>query len=82
VRAVFEVHKAFPHVPIIGMGGIMNHEDAIEFVLAGATAVALGTANFINPSSGAEVVKGLQRYLIERGIGSLSALRGRVKVEG
>ena len=82
VRAVFEVHRAFPHVPIIGMGGIMNHEDAIEFVLAGATAVALGTANFINPSSGAQVVKGLERYLRERGIGSLSAMRGRVKVEG
>ncbi|MDQ4148691.1 MAG: dihydroorotate dehydrogenase [Actinomycetota bacterium] len=82
VRSVFEVHRSFPHVPIIGMGGIMNHEDAIEFVLAGATAVALGTANFINPSITADVVKGIESYLIEQGISSLSSLQGRVKVEG
>jgi dihydroorotate dehydrogenase (NAD+) catalytic subunit len=82
VRAVFEVHRAFPHAPIIGMGGIMNHLDAIEFVLAGASAVAIGTANFINPAATVEIAEGIERFLELRGMKSLAALRGRVKVEG
>lgn len=82
VRAVFEVHQAFPHVPIIGMGGIMDYRDALEFVVAGATAVAVGTANFLNPSATAEITKGIERFLRERGIASIAALRGRMKVEG
>lgn len=82
VRAVFEVHQAFPHVPIIGMGGIMNHQDAIEFILAGATAVAIGTANFVNPMATVEITQGLDRFLVERGITSIRALSGRLKVEG
>lgn len=82
VRAVFEVHRAFPHVPIIGMGGIMTAEDAIEFILAGATAVAIGTANFVNPSATAQIVKGIEGFLTERRIPSVAALRGRMKLEG
>jgi dihydroorotate dehydrogenase (NAD+) catalytic subunit len=82
VRSVFEVHQAFPHVPIIGMGGIMDHKDAIEFVLAGATAVAIGTANFVNPMATVEIAAGIERFLVERGIGSIRALSGRLKVEG
>jgi dihydroorotate dehydrogenase (NAD+) catalytic subunit len=81
VRAVYDVARAFPSVPIIGMGGIMDERDAIEFVLAGATAVALGTAIFVNPRAPAEVVEGMERYLIEHGIRSISQLRGQVKVE-
>jgi dihydroorotate dehydrogenase (NAD+) catalytic subunit len=81
VRAVYEVARAFPSAPIIGMGGIMDERDAIELILAGATAVALGTAIFVNPRAPAEVVDGLERYLIEHGIRSISQLRGQVKAE-
>jgi dihydroorotate dehydrogenase (NAD+) catalytic subunit len=80
VRAVYEVSRAFPSVPIIGMGGIMDERDAVEFILAGATAVALGTVIFVNPRAPAEVVDGLERYCVEHGIRSLAALRGQVKV--
>jgi len=82
LRCVFEVHKAFPHVPIIGMGGIMDHKDAIAFILAGASAVALGTINFINPRATVDVAKGIEQYLSDRGIRSVSSLRGQLKVEG
>ncbi|MGH2688908.1 MAG: dihydroorotate dehydrogenase [Actinomycetota bacterium] len=80
VRAVYEVAQAFPSAPIIGMGGIMDERDAIEFILAGATAVALGTAVFVNPRAPAEVVDGMERFLAERGIRSIASLRGGVKV--
>jgi dihydroorotate dehydrogenase (NAD+) catalytic subunit len=81
VRAVFEVHQAFPHIPIIGMGGIMDYRDALEFVLAGATAVGIGTANFLNPNATVEVARGLEQFLVERGIASLAELKGQLKVE-
>lgn len=82
IRAVFEVHRALPHVPIIGMGGIMDHNDAIEFIMAGATAVAVGTANFINPASVVEVGKGIEQFLTSRGLRTIGSLKGQVKVEG
>jgi dihydroorotate dehydrogenase (NAD+) catalytic subunit len=82
VRCVFDVHQAFPHVPIIGMGGIMNHNDALEFVLAGATAVACGTSNFIDPHSTIKVTEGIQEYMIRKGVSNLASMRGRVKIEG
>ncbi|HEY8201570.1 MAG TPA: dihydroorotate dehydrogenase [Actinomycetota bacterium] len=81
VRAVYDVAQAFPSVPIIGMGGIMDEIDALEFVLAGATAVALGTVVFVNPRAPAEIVEGLERYLLEHGIRSIAQLRGQVKVD-
>lgn len=81
IRCVFEVHQAYPHVPIIGMGGIMDHLDAIEFFLAGATAVAIGTANFIDPTATVRIVEGIDQYLSERAIPSVEALRGRLKLE-
>lgn len=81
VRAVFEVHRAFPHAPIVGMGGIAHWRDAVEFILAGATLVAVGTANFVDPDATIQVTRGLERYLAERGIRSVSQLRGQVKVE-
>ncbi len=81
VRAVFEVHRAFPDVPIIGMGGIMDHRDAIEFIMAGATAVAIGTANFIDPGVTVAVSEGIGRFLETKGVRNLEALRGQVKVE-
>lgn len=81
VRAVFEVHQAFPDVPIIGMGGIMDHRDAVEFIMAGATAVAIGTANFIDPGSTVAISDGIARYLELKGLRNVAALRGQVKVE-
>ncbi|MGH2770106.1 MAG: dihydroorotate dehydrogenase [Actinomycetota bacterium] len=82
VRAIFEVHRAFPSVPIIGMGGVMDHRDALELVLAGASAIAVGTANFIDPRCMLEIHTGMQRYLAERGIRGVSELVGAVKVPG
>src|SRR5256714_4447898 len=58
VRAVWEVSHAFPDVPIIGMGGVMNAHDALEMLMAGATAVAVGTAHFVNPESAIEITAG------------------------
>jgi dihydroorotate dehydrogenase (NAD+) catalytic subunit len=82
VRCVFDVFRAFPHVPIIGMGGIMDSGDALEFILAGATAVAVGTANFIDPQSTTKVNDGIAAYMREKGVNNLASIRGRVKVEG
>jgi dihydroorotate dehydrogenase (NAD+) catalytic subunit len=65
-------------VPIIGMGGIMNAEDAIEFILAGASAVAVGTANFVNPYVSVDVAEGIRDYLTKRGLTQVSDLVGKV----
>lgn len=77
VRMVWQVAKAV-QVPVIGMGGIMNAEDAIEFMLAGASAVAVGTANFIEPRSLELIAEGMSNYLVERGISHISQLIGKV----
>lgn len=66
-------------VPIIGMGGIMNATDAVEFMLAGASAVAVGTANYINPRVSIEVLEGIEQYLIEQGETNVSAIVGTVR---
>ncbi|HDO22876.1 MAG TPA: dihydroorotate dehydrogenase, partial [Nitrospirae bacterium] len=62
VRMVWEVHNAVK-IPIIGMGGIMTYEDALEFILAGATSVAVGTANFIDPISSLNIINGMREYM-------------------
>jgi len=82
LRCIYEVHREFPHVPIIGMGGIMGFEDAVSFIMAGASAVALGTLNFIDPKASLEISKGIARYLRDHRIQSISSLRGQLKVEG
>lgn len=82
VRCVWQVHQALPHIPIIGMGGIAGVDDAVEFILAGATAVAVGTANFYDPTTTETIARGLLDFCNERGIGSLDEIRGRVKIEG
>jgi len=71
VRAVWQVHAALPHVPLIGMGGILTGEDAFEFILAGASAIAIGTANFHDPSALTRVQKELSVLLAERGFSAL-----------
>ena len=62
-------------VPVIGMGGISNWEDAIEFIMAGATAVSVGTANFRNPFATAEIIQGIEGFMKEQGLRSLDELR-------
>jgi dihydroorotate dehydrogenase (NAD+) catalytic subunit len=77
VRMVWQAARAVP-LPIIGMGGIVTGEDALEFILAGATAVAVGTANFINPRATLDVLSGIESFLAEQGIGRLAGLIGKV----
>ncbi len=78
VRMVWEVAKAVK-IPIIGMGGIMNSNDALEFLIAGASAVAVGTANFINPSSAPEIVRGIEAFLTEEGIPDVHEIIGSLR---
>ena len=74
VRMVYQVCHAVD-VPVIGMGGISNWEDAIEFIMAGATAVSVGTANFRNPFATAEIIQGIEGFMKEQGIRSLDEIR-------
>ena len=78
VRMVYQVAQAVK-LPIIGMGGIANAEDAIEFMLAGATGVAVGAMNFVNPYTTQEVVKGIEDYMERYKVENLSELIGAVK---
>jgi len=80
VRMVWEVSGAV-NIPIIGMGGIMKAEDALEFVIAGASAVAVGTANFVDPRTPLKVIEGIGRYLKDKGIDSFASLVGSLKVQ-
>ena len=75
VRAVWQVYRAVK-LPILGMGGIMTARDALEFILAGATAVAVGTANFVNPRATIEIIEGIKNYLREQGFDHISQLTG------
>lgn len=75
VRMVYEVCKAVD-IPVIGMGGISDFEDALEFIMAGATAVAVGTANFSNPYATIEIIEGIRKYMSENHIASIDAIRG------
>ena len=78
VRMVYQVAQAVK-LPIIGMGGVANAEDAIEFMLAGATGVAVGAMNFVNPYTTQEVVKGIEDYMERYKVENLSELIGAVK---
>ncbi|MBQ7431951.1 MAG: dihydroorotate dehydrogenase [Lachnospiraceae bacterium] len=78
VRMVYQVAQAV-QVPIIGMGGICNAEDALEFILAGATAVAVGTANFHNPVASVQVAEGIAAYMERYGVSDIRELIGAVK---
>jgi dihydroorotate dehydrogenase (NAD+) catalytic subunit len=75
LRMVWEVGQAV-RIPVIGMGGIMNAEDAIEFILAGASAVQIGTANLVNPRAGIEVIRGIEQYLVQNRINHIRKLIG------
>ncbi|MBO5373564.1 MAG: dihydroorotate dehydrogenase [Lachnospiraceae bacterium] len=78
VRMVYQTAQAVK-LPIIGMGGILTAEDAIEMMLAGATAVSVGTANFHNPSVTEEIVEGMRSYMAEQGVKDIHELIGAVK---
>ena len=78
VRMVYQAAQAVK-IPIIGMGGIANAEDAIEFMLAGATGVAVGAMNFVNPYTTAEVVKGIEEYMERYQVENLTELVGAVR---
>jgi dihydroorotate dehydrogenase (NAD+) catalytic subunit len=78
VRLTWLVHQAVK-LPLIGIGGIMEARDALEFILAGATAVQVGTANFVYPDASVRVARGLRDYLAENGIGSVRELVGALE---
>jgi dihydroorotate dehydrogenase (NAD+) catalytic subunit len=67
VRAIYQVHAALPNVPIIGMGGVASGRDAFELVLAGASAISVGTATFGNPTAAISIKEELENILIEKG---------------
>ena len=78
VRMVYQVAQAV-NIPIIGMGGIQNAEDALEFIMAGATAVSIGTANFTNPYATIETIRGIEAYMERNKIEDIRELIGIVK---
>lgn len=78
VRMVYQVAQAV-NIPIIGMGGIQNAEDALEFIMAGATAVSIGTANFVNPYATVETIRGIEAYMERNKIEDIRELIGVVK---
>ena len=78
LRMVYQAANAVK-VPVIGMGGITTYEDAIEFILAGAAAVSVGTANFFNPAATVEIVEGIERYMEKYHFQNISEMVGLVK---
>lgn len=78
VRMVYQVAQSVK-LPIVGMGGVMNAEDAIELMLAGASAVAVGTANFTNPTVTMEIIDGMKQYMAENGIEDINEIIGAVQ---
>jgi dihydroorotate dehydrogenase (NAD+) catalytic subunit len=82
VRAIHDVHRAYPHVPLIGQGGVAKTADALELILAGASAVAIGTANFVRPRASLDVARGIAGYMDRHGVTELSELVGALKLEG
>lgn len=78
VRMVYQTAQAVK-IPIIGMGGIATAEDALEFILAGATAVSVGTANFANPCTTLDVIAGIEEYMSRFGVEDIGELIGAVK---
>ena len=78
LKCVFDVY-ASASIPIIGMGGIMGWQDAIEFILSGASAIQVGTANFVNPKAPIEILEGIEKYLKKKKLKSIKNLIGKMK---
>ncbi len=79
LRMVWQVYNSVK-IPVIGMGGISSWQDAIEFILAGATAIQIGTHNFIDPTISEKVVRGIKEYLENNNISNIKELTGALKV--
>lgn len=77
IRMVYQVSKEI-NIPILGMGGITNGEDAIEFMLVGANAVAIGSSNFANPYASIDTIKGIEEYMKKHNIENISDIVGQV----
>ncbi len=77
---VLEINQRVP-IPVIGIGGIMNWQDVIEFMIAGSSAIQLGTVNFINPKASEEILKGLEEYCIKYNVKKISELTGSLKLK-
>lgn len=75
LRMVWQVAKSV-RIPVIGMGGIMNASDALEFILAGASAVQIGTANFIDPCSSLKILNGIEEYMLAKGFSDIKDITG------
>ncbi|MEE8574998.1 MAG: dihydroorotate dehydrogenase [Thermodesulfobacteriota bacterium] len=78
VRMVYEV-AGVVNVPVIGMGGIMSAEDALQFIIAGATAVQVGTASFVDPDAAVKVLKGIEGYMAANGVRNIKSLIGSIE---
>ena len=79
LRMVWQVAQATA-VPIIGIGGIMSAEDALEFFIAGATAIQVGTANFVNPQTTTDIIDGIEKFLIEKNIAKITDVIGTLEI--
>ena len=79
LRMVWQVAKSV-QLPIVGIGGIMNARDALEFILAGASAVQVGTASFLDPSAAQTIAREMEQYLAEKGIASIASMIGALEV--
>lgn len=80
LRMVWQVAQAV-NIPVVGLGGIMNAKDAIEFILAGATAIQIGTANFIDPQVSVKVVEGIKEYMIRHQVSDINDLIGAISLK-
>jgi len=78
VWLTWQVHQTVS-LPLIGVGGIMDAEDALQFILAGASAVQVGTANFVHPDASIRVLRGIRSYLADHGIGSIREMIGALR---
>ncbi len=82
LRMVHLVHRALPTVPISGMGGVASGEDVVEFMLAGATTVQVGTLSFAEPSAAARIARELVQFLVEEGVDDVASLIGALRDKG
>jgi dihydroorotate dehydrogenase (NAD+) catalytic subunit len=81
LRMVYQIAGAVD-VPIVGCGGIRSGEDAVEFIMAGATAVQVGTATFTNPRAPLEVLEGIERFLAQAEVENIGSIVGAARVKG
>jgi dihydroorotate dehydrogenase (NAD+) catalytic subunit len=79
VRMVYQVVQAVS-LPVIGVGGIIRAMDALEFLIAGATAVQVGTANFVDPAAMLTIIQGIEEFCVEEGIDDINQLIGSLKI--